>query len=187
MIPLFSIVVVAAQVPALTCCITGDPVKETDRPVRFAGAVVPLCCGGCSGVLGNDPAGAIKKAGEAGRTVAVFSFDPATGKPIAAKDAKASVSHAGVLYRFADPKAAEAFRAKPTDLVTTLKRESLYCVVMKHPIDAVSKAGGFVDFQGTRYYPCCPNCLGKARSDIASLAANGERAAKPVALRDIKG
>jgi len=46
----------------------------------------------------------------------------------------------------------------------------VFCPIMKAEIEDPSKAVGYVDHEGTRYYMCCESCLERAKADPSILS-----------------
>ena len=173
----------AAAQPALSCPIAGAPI--TGKPgevIDYAGIRFSTCCTDCGGAFKKDPAKALKASAESGKTVGTFLFDPISGARIDAAKAAAYSDFKGVRYEFTTPGNKTAFDSNPKKYATMPAKEALFCPVYKTKIESYSKAGGYVDSNGVRYYVCCAHCLGEMGKDAAKYTANAaDQVAVPAA------
>ena len=172
---------VIAQAAGLSCATTGEPLGKSKLALDYGSTRYTFCCAGCPGAFQKDPAKTLKGDALKGKTVGEFLFDPTSGLRIDAKKAKASSDFNGVRYYFASTDAKAKFDAEPKSFTKPVTKEALYCPVMKHGLESVDKAGGYVDHSGIRYYVCCPNCLGETQKNIATMSADASKHAKPLA------
>lgn len=169
----------------LSCPITGEDLPANapgGLTTLYNGASFTVCCAGCSSTLQKDPAKALADKKLAGKTLAVFLFDPVSGNRIDAKSAKATIDYKGMRYFFADAAEKTAFqKTMKTFNPLTEKEAPLVCPVSKEKIDGMVEAASYADYKGTRYYFCCPDCIAAFKKDSDKFAAN-VTAKKPVAV-----
>ncbi len=159
---------------ALKCIVMGEPVPAKARAVEFAGLYLPFCCPGCDRTFAKEPGKFMKRALEGSSTVAMSLFDPVSGERITEKAAKAKVDYKGVRYVFQSEANRKAFDANPAKFAKAPEKESLTCPVMGEKIDAYSHAVAYFDVEGTRYYICCPGCLGTMKADPKGTVAKSK-------------
>jgi YHS domain-containing protein len=148
--------------------------------MEYGGALFGTCCGGCDAPFLKDPKTAIAKATKANKAIGIFEYDAVTGQKIDAKKAVAFSDYKAIRYLFASADEKKSFDATPTKFVGEVKSEAYFCPVMKHATEA-KNAGGFADYNGTRYYLCCGDCVAEFKKDSAKFAANAAAATKPLA------
>lgn len=164
---------IVGQAPApLSCPVMGSAVAKPAEVIEFNGAKYGTCCAGCAASFSVDPAKALKEPKIKGKTVGVFLFDPITGNRLELDKAKATVDFGGLRYPFASEENKAAFLKDSKTLTALPKKEALTCPVMKSPVASISKASGFADFEGTRYYFCCAGCDTKFKANPASYVAD---------------
>lgn len=167
--------------PATLEEITGAPAIT----MEYGGALYGTCCGGCDSPFLADPKGLIAKAVKANKTVGEFEYDAVTGTKIDSKKALASSDYKAIRYYFASTDEKKTFDASPAKFVSDVKSEAYFCPVMKHAT-ASQKAGAFADFNGTRYYLCCGDCLKAFKAEPAKFASNAAAATKPLMAVTVK-
>jgi YHS domain-containing protein len=155
--------------------ITGAPAVT----MEYGGAKFGTCCGGCDTPFLKDPKTLIAKAAKANKAIGIFDYDAVTGARIEAKNATAFSDYKAIRYLFANAGEKKAFDAAPTKYVSDVKSEAYFCPVMKHETKATD-AGGYADFNGTRFYLCCADCLKEFKASPAKFAANAAAATKPL-------
>lgn len=156
------------------------------KPVVMGGFSFHFCCPGCDAKFKKDPAGSMKKAIEAKRTVGVSLFDPVNGTRIEAAKAKGQADYQGIRYYFTSRINAQKFAEAPASFTATPKQEVLYCVVMKQAIKSYEAAHSYVDHKGVRYYMCCAPCLGQFKATPDAFVANGKPKAAGFAIEAAK-
>jgi YHS domain-containing protein len=171
--------------PSLACVTSGEAIKAAAGTFDYKGTRYSTCCGGCSPSFKKDPERALKSEALKGKLVGVFLFDATTGARLELKKAVAFSDFNGVRYPFASDDAKKAFDAEPKKFALAPAKEAVYCPVMQHGIKSVASSGGYVDHEGVRYYVCCPNCLTKAKTDIATLAPASVVQAKAPMVADV--
>ena len=172
--------------PPLSCPATLEPV--TGKPavtIEYAGAKFGTCCGGCDTPFVKDPASMIAKAVKANKTVGAFDFDPVSGKRIAGDKAAAYSDYKAIRYYFASIDEKKSFDATPAKFVGIVKNEAYFCPMTKEKTDAKT-AGSFADYNGTRYFLCCSDCLAEFKKDPAKFAANAGAAVHPLTAVRLK-
>ncbi len=171
------------QGPALVCPITGSDPMEGAKPFEYAGTVTTLCCMSCPSAFKANPAKAYKSSAEQHLVVAQFLFDPVNGGRIDPKKAKGFSDYNGIRFSFGTAEDKKDFDADPKKYGTLPTKEALYCAVENHAVKSYSAAGGFVDYNGVRYYVCCDDCLMQMNTNPAKYAPNAEKYIKtPVVL-----
>ncbi|MCL4284451.1 MAG: hypothetical protein KJZ62_05060 [Fimbriimonadaceae bacterium] len=167
---------VAVLMPAIAeepviCPIMGSPISADSAATDYNGVRYRYCCPGCKGTFEGDPAKALAKESNKGKVLGVSLFDPVARKPIVEKNSKASMDFGGVRYLFLSGENLTKFKASPKTYATQPKKEVLFCPVQKEVVKDYASAGGYVDFEGVRYYVCCAGCLGPLSADPAKYAA----------------
>ncbi len=160
--------------PALLCPITFEPQPAEGKIYQYAGTRTTFCCESCPAVFAQNPAQAYKAAGDKNHTVAQFYFDPVSGGKVYPARAKGSSDFGGVRFYFGTTADKKAFDADAKTYATVPVKEALFCPVENHPVASYASAGGYVDYQGVRYYVCCEDCLMEMNSNpgkYAKLAA----------------
>ena len=161
--------------------ITGAPAVT----MEYGGALFGTCCGGCDAPFMKDPKAAIAKATKANKAIGAFQYDPVSGGKIDGKKAAASSDYKAIRYYFANADEKKSFDAEPTKYLAEVKSAAYFCPVMNHATEP-TKAGAFVDYNGTRYFLCCGGCLASFKKDPAKFAANAASATKPLVAVTIK-
>ncbi len=172
--------------PPLSCPATLESIPGKPAvTLEYAGAKFGTCCGGCDKPFAAKPADLLAKAIAAKKTIGAFDYDAVTGARIDAKSAKAWSDYKAIRYYFASDAEKKSFDAAPTSFVTAVKTEAYFCPVMKH-VTASKDAGAFADYNGTRYYLCCGDCLAEFKKDPAKFTAAAASAIKPLAVVTVK-
>lgn len=167
-----------AQSVQITCPIMGGPVAPNSPIVEYAGAQFKFCCPGCDSVFAKDPAKAIAEAAKKKETVGVFLFDPVSKNRLDVAKAKATLDHNGIRYPFETVANRDKFRSSPDTFASVPQKEALFCPVMKNPVASISKAAGYVDHSGVRYYTCCIGCNSPLAKEPAKYASNASNHVK---------
>lgn len=151
---------ISAQAPNdIVCPVLGDKVAVSGPSVEFGGAKYWFCCDECAPMFKEGPSKFVKANAEKGRTAGVFLFDPVSHERIEAKDAKGGeTDYKGVRYLFISPENKAAFQKDPAKFATVPKQEALFCPVGKEAVASPSRASGYSDYKGVRYYMCCAGC-----------------------------
>jgi YHS domain-containing protein len=161
----------------MTCPVAGDSANEnTKAAMDYAGNRYTLCCAGCNAPFAKEPAKFAKP--QEGKFIAFSLFDPVSGEKIELKTRNKlkTAEFESVRYYFATEANQTQFKADPKAFTKMPEKEALYCSVMKHGINSYAEAGGYVDFEGVRYYSCCPKCLVAFKAEPAKFAANAAAA-----------
>lgn len=166
---------IAQQGPALVCPITGEAPMDGAKAFEYAGTTTVLCCMSCPSSFKANPAKAYKTSADQHLVVAQFLFDPVNGGRVDPKKAKGSSDYNGIRFSFGTAQDKKDFDADPKKFGTLPAKEALFCPVEMHAIKNYSSAGGFVDYNGVRYYVCCDDCLMQMNQNPAKFAANAEK------------
>lgn len=161
------------QSAPLTCAIAPEPVVASAGTYDFAGSRYGFCCPGCPGSFQKDPNAAIAEAIKSGRTIGESLYDPVSGVLFTKTVKKvASVDFKSTRFHFSSEANKAKFEADPMKYGIAPKKEALYCAVMKHAVKSYDVAGAYADFEGVRYYFCCPNCLAQFNANPTEYAKN---------------
>jgi YHS domain-containing protein len=172
--------------PPLHCVTTLEDITGAPAiTMEYAGAVFGTCCGGCDGPFLKDPKNAIAKATKANKAIGAFEYDPVSGARIDGKKVAAFSDYKAIRYFFASTDEKASFDATPTKFMSEVKSEAYFCPVTKHAT-APGKTGGFVDYNGTRYYTCCGDCVKEFKANPDKFVANASAAVKPIAPVTLK-
>jgi YHS domain-containing protein len=173
----------ALQAQPIVCPITNEPVAPGSKVTEYNGIRFTYCCPGCDKTFEKDPQGTLDRAVKAGKTIGVFLFDPVSAKRIDSDKASGGTEdYKSIRYYFASPEDKAAFDKQPAKFAAIPKEEALHCPVTKTAVETYSQAEGYGDYNGVRYYFCCPGCDKPFTSDpvkYAQLANSYVR--KPVA------
>lgn len=151
--------------------------------VDYSGVRFAFCCGGCDGTFTKEPTKFFTGKDTKGKVFGYSLFDPVSMKPIESKNAKGYSDYLGVRYYFASTDNKATFDQDMKKFGTMPKKECMVCPVSGEKIESYAKAGGYADFEGVRYYFCCPNCSGGFSKDSASFAEkNKSNISAPKAL-----
>ncbi len=174
---LFALVAQSAQ---LSCPIMGGSIAADSTVVEYAGAQFKFCCPGCDAVFKKDPAKAIAEAVKKKETVGVFLFDPVSRNRLDIAKAKATLDHNGIRFPFESTANRDKFRAASARYASVPGKEALFCPVMQSKVASISKAAGYVDHGGVRYYTCCAGCNAPLAKEPSKYAPNAARHVKTV-------
>ncbi|MBS1728378.1 MAG: hypothetical protein JST51_16795 [Armatimonadetes bacterium] len=175
MILTLAIALATQQAPTLSCPVMGGPASKDSVVTEYNGVAFSYCCGGCDTKFKENPKEYIAKAAKDGKTIGVSYFDPVSMKPIDMKKAEGGFSdYKGIRYYFASTDEKATFDKTPAKYGSLPKKEALFCPVSKEAVKSYDKAGGYADYEGTRYYFCCPMCSGQFVKDPAKFAANSK-------------
>jgi YHS domain-containing protein len=169
---------------ALVCPMTGEEISKSAADIDYNGVRYSMCCGGCPDAFKKDPAKALANKSLEGKLVGIALFDPVSGARVEEKNAKGgSEDYKGIRYFFQTAEDKSAFDADPKKFSAAPKKELLFCAVMGHELKDEATAGGYVDFEETRYYVCCADCLAALKKDTKALVAKVQaKAVTPVAM-----
>lgn len=174
----------AVQGGDLKCPVMGGGVAKDTNFVEYRGAKFGFCCGGCDSNFAKAPDKFLATQAKAGNTVGVSMFDVVSRRRIDAAKAPSFSDVGGIRYPFESKDNAMVFLAAQEKLSVAPKKEALYCPVMKQPIASASKAWGYVDHEGVRWYLCCAGCEGPFTKDPASfVTADAKKQIKNVGAR----
>lgn len=155
----------SVQNQGLKCPVTGEDVVAKSNLVEYAGARYAFCCPGCDSQFLKTPAKFLEARVKAGATSGVFLFDPVSHQRLDLKEAKATSDYKGVRYPFASTEDKAAFDKSPATFAQVPKMEALYCPVGKEAVPSMAKASDYADYDGVRYYLCCPGCMDPFQKD----------------------
>ena len=168
----------------LTCPIMGSPTKADSPRLEYNGASFAFCCAGCDGTFSKDPKASLKKAEKGTAAIGEFLFDPISHSRIKADKAKGSADFQGVRYYFESEANMTEFKKDMKKYTAAPKKESLTCPVMGEKVASYSKASGYYDHEGVRYYFCCVGCEPAMKKDPAKYA--GKDVHEPVVVKPAK-
>jgi YHS domain-containing protein len=172
MIATLAFVVVASSGAQLTCPVMPkESVDLTKAAMEYKGMGFIVCCGGCDTSFAKDPASYLAKADKAPLPIAYTLFDPVTGKALSALKATKTMTSKGILYGFASDANLKAFKAKPSKYAAPAK-DSLTDPISGKAIAKYSKAVGYVDYSGVRFYA-------ENTADLAKMKASPAKVLKP--------
>ncbi len=151
----------------------GTPGDPKGGHSDYNGVRFTYCCGGCKEGFEKDPGSAVQKAVKGKKTFGVFMFDPVTRMPLMVENAKGGFSDfQGIRFYFTNPDGKKAFDANPKKYGTLPKKEAMYCPLLKEKVASYEVSGGYQDFEGVRYYFCCPECAPEFDKDPKTLSGN---------------
>lgn len=175
---------VAINDTPIVCAIMGSPTKAESPRLEYAGSSFPFCCGGCDTTFEKDPKAAIKKAEKGTAAIGEFLFDPISHNRIKADKSKGTVDYQGLRYFFESEANMTEFKKDMKKYTTAPKKESLTCPVMGEKVASYSKASGYMDYEGVRYYFCCAGCQPAMTKDPAKYA--GKEITEPAVVKPPK-
>jgi YHS domain-containing protein len=152
----------------LSCPVMGSAVPANAKGIDYAGVRYYICCGGCDTTFAKDPV-KYSKAAE-GKTIGMSLFDPVSGERVEAKKGKGPLDVKGVRYYFTSDEDMATFKADTDKYTKMPKKEVVFCPVMNHEVENYAMAGGYVDYEGVRYYVCCGDCLATMKKEPAKYA-----------------
>lgn len=155
----------------VVCPIMGSAIDPQMPTIEFQGSVFAFCCPGCDDAFLENPRGAIQRSALADRTVGVFLFDPVSMERILPEDSEMYADHRGIRYFFETEESRSLFVSSPQRYSAYPDREALHCPVMDVPLPSYASASGYRDFEGVRYYFCCPGCDGAFDESPETYAA----------------
>lgn len=179
--------IVMGQAPApLVCPVMGNPVTKPAEVIEFNGARYGTCCAGCAAAFTADPAKVLKDPKVKGKTLGTFLFDPVTGNRLEIAKAAATADYEGLRYPFASEANKASFLLHAKALAAAPKKEALFCPVMGSDVASQSKASGYADHDGVRYYFCCGGCDVKFKANPASFVGAAKDKVSPAKATQIK-
>ncbi|MCW5945868.1 MAG: FixH family protein [Fimbriimonadales bacterium] len=181
---LFALVAQSSQV---VCPIMGSDIAKDSPVVEYAGAQFKFCCPGCDSAFSKEPAKALAEAAKNKETVGVFLFDPVSRNRLEIAKAKATLDHNGIRYPFESTANRDKFRSSPATYTAVPQRESLFCPVMQSKVASISKAAGYVDHNGVRYYTCCAGCNDPLSKEPARFVRNASQHVKAIGAHSVAG
>lgn len=155
------------------CPVLGEAIPAGAPTVEYKGILLTFCCPGCDAKFLATPDKYLSQEVPEGKSIGEFLFDPVSHQRLIATDAKAESVYRGIVYRFSSEANQAEFAANPELYALSPDRESLFCPVMKKASATISASAGYADFEGVRYYFCCPGC-------DATFAQNPGKYAKSV-------
>lgn len=172
---------------SLSCPVTGEALSgKGGGTLVYAGVRYTVCCAGCFPKLKADPAKAIGNPDLKGKTIGVSMYDPVATTHVDLKKSKAFSDYNGVRFYFANAANKKTFDAAPEKFGKIPAKEALWCGVMNHTITGYDTAGAYVDQGDTRYYVCCPGCLGKFKENPQAAMAKSAKAVAAPKAQEIK-
>ncbi|HMS56838.1 MAG TPA: YHS domain-containing protein [Fimbriimonadaceae bacterium] len=167
-----TLLVAAGLQSGLTCPVMGGPANFKAGTTYYNGAQYAFCCAGCDTTFAKAPTSTLEKATKEKRVSGLFLFDPVTKTKIAPDKAVAHSDYAGIRFSFASAENKANFDKNPKAFATLPKKEALYCPVMGESIANYTKASGYADFEGVRYYFCCAGCDQTFAKEPSKYVAN---------------
>jgi YHS domain-containing protein len=149
---------VALQGSDLKCPVMAGAVAKDSNIVEYRGAAFTFCCAGCDTNFAKAPDKFMATQSKAGNTVGQFLFDPVSRRRVDPAKAKDFTDFGGLRYAFESNDNLKVFLASTDKLSVAPKKEALYCPVGKEAIASASKAWGYADHDGVRWYLCCAGC-----------------------------
>ncbi|MCU0316642.1 MAG: hypothetical protein MUC92_08620 [Fimbriimonadaceae bacterium] len=149
----------SALAQEVVCPVAGGKPVASVPSVDFNGIQVGFCTEKCETSFRAGPTGFLAEALLNGATVGVFAFDPVDHQKVGVTPFVADFE--GVRYFFRSEANREKFLSNPRVYASIPRSMSLTCPVMKNPVATPSRASGYADFEGVRYYFCCAGCEGK--------------------------
>ena len=169
MIAAFTLAAILAPSVELTCPVMPHEAVDLKKPaMEYKGYGFIVCCAGCDKSFAKTPDKFVAKGAEASMPVGFTFFDVTTGKALSALKAKYTMASKGILYGFAAESGLKAFKANPAKFVAPGK-ESLKDAVTGKSVGRYSKAVGYVDYQGVRFYAGSQDSLSKMKSSPAKV------------------
>ncbi|RMG24151.1 MAG: YHS domain-containing protein [Armatimonadetes bacterium] len=163
----------APQVPSTMCPVMSSPASASQPVVMYKGSAFGFCCGGCVETFSNSPETFLKRAADSADPIGYTLYDFVSGKLIP-KDAKThDVQYQGIVYRFLTEENKAAFEKEPKKYLAPAKESVTMCVVSGETIKP-GKAAAFKDYEGVRYYFCCPDCVNAFSKNPAEFAKKAQ-------------
>jgi YHS domain-containing protein len=183
---LSAVLLAASLIPQgspLVCPITHEVVASDSKVTEFNGMRFTYCCPGCDTTFAGDPGKALKQAVQSGKTIGVFLFDPVSKIHIEPGKTKGgSEDYKGVRYSFESDADKVLFDKDPASYTKLPKKEALFCPVTNQVVESYAKSSGYADFDGVRYYFCCPDCAKPFGDDPSKYVSSAvDHIQKPVA------
>lgn len=173
-----------AQGNDLKCPVMAGEVAKDTNYVEYRGASFGFCCNGCDKNFAKAPDKFLATQAKAGNIVGQFLFDPVTHRRIDPAKAPSHTDFGGIRYPFESKDNAMVFLSAQEKLAAAPKKEALYCPVGKEKIASASKAWGYADHDGVRWYLCCADCEQPFLKNPASfIDANAKKQIKNVSAR----
>ncbi len=160
---------------ALSCPVMGGASKANGPYTDYNGIRFQYCCDGCDAKFEKEPAKYIAEAAKSGKTIGYSLFDPVSGQRVLASKAKASADYKGIRYYFETEADKTSFDASPIKFAAMPAKQSLVCPVMGSKIANYVSANSYTDYEGTRYYYCCPGCQAPFTKDPAKYVPNAQK------------
>lgn len=174
-----ALTIVGQQALPISCPITGEPVVKGMKVTEYNGVRFTYCCAGCDTQFEKNPKAALENAVKNGKTVGVFLFDPISMKRLEVNKANGGFSDfKGIRYYFESDMDKSVFDKEPTKFGVLPTKEALFCAVSNKVVTSYGKASGYADYNGVRYYFCCPGCEGPFAKDPTKYAAIGKEYVK---------
>lgn len=169
-----SLLAIAGLQSGLTCPIMGGPANFKAGTTYYNGAQYAYCCAGCDTTFSKAPGKALEKVVKENRVSGKFLFDPVSRVKIKDDAAVAHSDFGGIRYSFVSADNKAAFDKNPKGFAAMPKKEALFCPVMSESIANYTKASGYADFEGVRYYFCCAGCDQTFAKEPAKYVANAK-------------
>lgn len=149
---------VALQGSDLKCPVMAGAVAKDTNFVEYRGASFGFCCAGCDTNFAKSPDKFLATQAKAGNTVGQALFDVVSRRRIDPAKSTNHTDFGGIRYSFESKDNLMVFMASQEKLSVAPKKEALYCPVGKEKIASTSKAWGYADHDGVRWYLCCAGC-----------------------------
>lgn len=163
------------SVPTTICPVGLHEPEGAGIPYLYAGVQYTLCCEGCTSRFEGDPAKYVKDFKGEG-LIGLAQFDVIARRRIDPKKATIYSDYNHVRYFFFSEENKNAFCADPKKASAAPAKEVLdKCPVMGSAIN-VAKTPDYVDYNGVRYYFCCPGCSSRFAREPAKYEAKVEPA-----------
>lgn len=173
-----------AQGNDLKCPVMAGEVAKDTNYVEYRGASFGFCCSGCDKNFAKAPDKFLATQAKAGNTVGQFLFDPVSRHRIDPAKSTTHTDFGGIRYAFESNDNMMVFMAAKDKISVAPKKEALYCPVGKEKIASASKAWGYADHDGVRWYLCCAGCEQPFLKDPASfINADAKKQIKNVSAR----
>jgi len=175
---------VAAQGSDLKCPVMAGEVAKDTNFVEYRGASFGFCCNGCDKNFAKAPDKFLATQAKAGNTVGQFMFDVVSHRRIDPSKSAGYADFGGIRYSFESKENLTLFMTAQESMAAAPKKEALYCPVGKEKIASASRAWGYADHDGVRWYLCCGDCAEPFRKDPKSfITADARKQIKNVSAR----
>lgn len=155
----------------MQCTFQPEPASAKVQKMDYAGVRYGFCCPDCVSKFAKNPQAGVEASMKKEGIEGEFLFDPVSGKRITSKQAKGgSMDFNSVRYLFESEANFKTFAANPKAFTAPVTKVALYCPVMGHAVKSYAESGAFADYNGTRYFLCCPDCLSAFQKEPGKFA-----------------